>query len=196
MVAGSDPTAWPFSDASTSPLVIVVGLGGVGSHAAHLLLRGGVARLRLIDFDQVTLSSLNRHATATRADVGKPKATALRDALLEINPEAQIDARVALFHMTDADSLLDGSPDLVIDAIDDLKTKGDLLRYCDDHGTRVLCSLGAGGMLDASKLYLCKLSETVNDPIATTLLRRFRKEENARRQQERLEVEAARGGGR
>ena len=51
---------------------------GVGSHAAHLLLRSGVGRLRLIDFDQVTLSSLNRHATATRQDVGLPKATCLQ----------------------------------------------------------------------------------------------------------------------
>jgi len=56
-----------------SSFVVVVGLGGVGSHAAHMLLRGGVGRLRLIDFDQVTLSSLNRHAVATRADVGTPK---------------------------------------------------------------------------------------------------------------------------
>lgn len=51
---------------------------GVGSHAAHLLLRSGVGRLRLIDFDQVSLSSLNRHAVATRADVGMPKATCLQ----------------------------------------------------------------------------------------------------------------------
>lgn len=53
-------------------------LQGVGSHAAHLLLRSGVRKLRLIDFDQVSLSSLNRHALATRADVGMPKATCLR----------------------------------------------------------------------------------------------------------------------
>jgi tRNA A37 threonylcarbamoyladenosine dehydratase len=53
-------------------------LEGVGSHAAHLLLRSGVGKLRLIDFDQVSLSSLNRHALATRADVGMPKATCLK----------------------------------------------------------------------------------------------------------------------
>lgn len=73
----------------TEPLVVVVGLGGVGSHAAHLLLRGGVRRLRLVDFDQVSLSSLNRHATAVRRDVGTPKARALRDQLLRIAPDAQ-----------------------------------------------------------------------------------------------------------
>ena len=58
--------------------VIVVGAGGVGSHAAHILARSGVGRLRIIDFDNVTLSSLNRHAVATRADVGLPKVDVCR----------------------------------------------------------------------------------------------------------------------
>ena len=57
--------------------VVVVGLGGVGSHCAHMLARSGIGRLRLVDFDQVSLSSLNRHAVATHADVGRPKASSL-----------------------------------------------------------------------------------------------------------------------
>ena len=57
--------------------VVVVGLGGVGSHCAHMLARSGVGRLRLVDFDQVSLSSLNRHAVATHADVGRPKVGAV-----------------------------------------------------------------------------------------------------------------------
>jgi tRNA A37 threonylcarbamoyladenosine dehydratase len=62
-----------------------------------MLLRSGVGRLRLIDFDQVTLSSLNRHAVATRADVGTPKALALARHFREIAPEAEVDARVAMY---------------------------------------------------------------------------------------------------
>jgi len=62
-----------------------------------MLLRSGVGRLRLIDFDQVTLSSLNRHAVATRADVGTPKALALARHFREISPETQVDARVAMY---------------------------------------------------------------------------------------------------
>lgn len=62
-------------------------LQGVGSHAAHLLLRSGVGKLRLVDFDQVTLSSLNRHAVAVRADVGIPKATCLEQHFKQILPE-------------------------------------------------------------------------------------------------------------
>lgn len=64
-------------------------LQGVGSHAAHLLLRSGVGRLRLVDFDQVTLSSLNRHAVATRDDVGIPKATCLQRHFKHIMPEVR-----------------------------------------------------------------------------------------------------------
>jgi tRNA threonylcarbamoyladenosine dehydratase len=79
--------------------VIIVGLGGVGSHAAHMLARSGVRRLRLIDFDQVTLSSLNRHAVATWADVGTSKAQALKDRLMAIVPGADIDARAQVNHV-------------------------------------------------------------------------------------------------
>jgi len=161
-------------DAET-PLVVVVGLGGVGSHAAHLLLRGGVRRLRLVDFDQVTLSSLNRHATATRRDVGTTKAYALRAALLRIEPGAQIEAMVALFNASSADAALADSPALVIDAIDDLDTKALLLASCVSAGLQVLCALGAGGKAHAGELHLTKLEDAVSDPIATTLLRNFRK---------------------
>ena len=104
-----------------TPLVVVVGLGGVGSHAAQLLVRGGVHRLRLIDFDQVTLSSLNRHATATRADVGLPKADVLRAALLRIEPSAEIETCVELFNANAAERLLQGSPAIIVDCIDDLR---------------------------------------------------------------------------
>lgn len=109
--------------------VVVVGLGGVGaccladprapctnchglnagSHAAHMLARAGVGRLRVVDFDQVTLSSLNRHAVATRGDVGLPKATVLRDHLLQVVPHCDIDARAVMFTATAAGELLEGA---------------------------------------------------------------------------------------
>ena len=94
-IADLEQDGQPLSSHSAHPLVVVVGLGGVGSHAAHLLLRGGVRRLRLVDFDQVSLSSLNRHATAVRLDVGTPKARAVRDQLLRIAPDAQATATLA-----------------------------------------------------------------------------------------------------
>jgi hypothetical protein len=158
------------------PLVIIIGLGGVGSHTANLLLRGGVRRLRLIDFDQVTLSSLNRNATAVRADVGTPKVVALREQMLRVAPSAQIEAIVALFDAAAAPRLLAGEPALVVDCIDDLATKAALLGYCVREGLPVLCALGAGGKGDCCAFHVGRLSEVFNDPIAASLLKRLKKQ--------------------
>jgi len=162
--------------AGAQPLVIVVGLGGVGSHAAHLLLRSGVRRLRLIDFDQVTLSSLNRHATATRLDVGTPKATALRAALLAIDPGAAIEARSALFCAEAADDLLSGGPALVVDAIDDIKTKAELQAHCVRAGLRVLSALGAGGKADCGAILVAPLADVLGDPVANGMAKHLKAE--------------------
>ena len=146
--------------------VIVVGLGGVGSHAAHMLLRAGIKNLRLIDFDQVTLSSLNRHAVATRSDVGIPKVTATKNHLLEIIPHANIDNRVQMFSLKDADDLLSGNPDFVLDCIDHLNTKVDLIKYCVDHKIKILASMGAGAKADPSRIQIADLSNTYEDSLA------------------------------
>ena len=156
------------AEAAELPLVVVVGLGGVGSHAAQLLVRGGVRRLRLVDFDQVTLSSLNRHATAVRWDVGTPKARALKAALLRIAPEAVIEARVELFDDASAPRVLADHPSLVVDAIDDLTTKAALLGHCVRLGLPVLCALGAGGKGDACALHIGRLDEVFNDPSSSS----------------------------
>eukprot|EP00439_Symbiodinium_sp_Y106_P058565 s1178_g8.t1 len=120
------------------PLVVVVGLGGVGGHCAHALLRSGLRRLRLIDFDRVSLSSLNRHAVALRRDVGVPKVTACAQQFRAIRPDSQIDVYDEMFTGEAAGRLLLSSagphgaerPRLVVDCIDDVKTKVELLAFC------------------------------------------------------------------
>lgn len=87
--------------------VIVVGCGGVGSHAAAALARSGCGKIRLIDFDQVTLSSLNRHAVATLADVGTPKVTCLQRRLEQIVPWTAFDARNQLYNENTSASQLE-----------------------------------------------------------------------------------------
>ena len=110
--------------------VIVVGLGGVGSHAANMLVRSGVRRIRLIDFDQVTLSSLNRHAVATMEDVGLSKAEVMRNKLLKVVPWCTIEAETEMFKKENAFRLLDGNPSIVLDCIDDVSTKAELIAHC------------------------------------------------------------------
>ncbi|CAM9529955.1 unnamed protein product [Discosporangium mesarthrocarpum] len=162
--------------------VVVVGLGGVGSHAAHMLARSGVRRLRLIDFDQVSLSSLNRHAVATWEDVGLSKATVLRNRLLSIIPNMEIDARPVMFRKEDADSLLEGCTGgssgggcFVLDCIDDLRTKAELIAYCMGKGLGVLSSMGAGLKSDPTRLHIATLAEASRDSLAVRLRWRLKK---------------------
>jgi len=133
--------------------VIIVGCGGVGSWVATMLLRSGVGKIRLVDFDQVTLSSLNRHAVATLADVGTPKVQALRKRLEQVAPWVEIDARNELWEMEDGAALLAGEPTFVVDAIDDTQTKVDLLFYCKTHNIPIISSMGAGCKSDPTRVY-------------------------------------------
>lgn len=122
----------------------VVGLGGVGSHCANMLVRSGVGRIRLIDFDQVSLSSLNRHALAEISDVGLPKVETMRRHLQNIVPWCQVEAYQEMFKMEDAERLLlrNGTPNFVIDCIDDVNTKAELIVFCLKNNLEVITSMG------------------------------------------------------
>ena len=156
--------------------VVVVGLGGVGSHCAHLLLRSGVGHLRLVDFDQVTLSSLNRHCLATRADVGLPKATCLKQHFTEILPEAKVEALCEMYTDTNEELILSGNPDFVVDAIDNIDTKVALLAACHRRGIPVLCSAGAGAKADPTRLTIVDLAQSTVDPLARSVRYRLRRD--------------------
>ncbi|KAJ3373558.1 hypothetical protein GGF31_000399 [Allomyces arbusculus] len=157
--------------------VVVVGVGGVGSHAAHMLARAGIGKLRVIDFDQVTLSSLNRHAVATVADVGTPKVVCLARRLRAVAPHVVIDAINALFAADVAESQLlsAGKPDYVIDCIDHLDTKTALLAFCHTHQIPVISSMGSGAKADPSRVRVADISETSEDPLARAVRGKLRR---------------------
>ena len=140
-----------------------------------MLVRNGVGRVRLIDFDQVTVSSLNRHSNATREDVGLPKTQVLRSFLLRICPFCDIEVRESLFSEANAAELLDGSPDFVLDCIDNIDTKVALLRYCKENNIRVMSAMGAGAKSDPSKIIVGDISETQADPLSKAVRVRLRK---------------------
>ena len=158
--------------------IIVVGCGGVGSHATAALARSGAGKIRLIDFDQVTLSSLNRHAVATLADVGTPKVHTLRKRLEQITPWTHFECRNELFNASVAEtqlSPLDGQkPDYVIDAIDNIDSKVDLLHYCHKHNIRVISSMGAGTKSDPTRIFIGDISASSEDPLSRQTRRRLR----------------------
>lgn len=156
--------------------VVVIGLGGVGSHAASMLLRSGVGKLLLVDFDQVSLSSLNRHAVATRADVGTPKAHCLKKHFSSIFPESNIEAKVLLYDASTEEEILSGNPDFVLDCIDNIDTKVALLAACVRRGLKVLSATGAGARADPTRIRIADLRESTNDPLSRAVRHRLRKD--------------------
>jgi len=153
--------------------VVVVGCGGVGSWAAVMLVRSGLSKIRLVDFDYVTLSSLNRHATAGIHDVGTPKVTCVERTLKEISRCVDVDSRIEVWRKEDGGRLLEGV-DWVVDAIDNIYTKVDLLKYCHEHRLKVFSSMGAGAKCDPTRIQISDISETIYDPLARSVRRRLR----------------------
>lgn len=160
--------------------IIVVGCGGVGSHAAAALARSGCSKLRLIDFDQVTLSSLNRHALATLADVGTPKVHCIRRHLEKITPWTHFECLNALFSAQSAQAqlgplpLTGQAPDFVIDAIDNIDSKVALLHYCYTNNIPVISSMGAGCKSDPTRLFIGDISTSTDDPLSKSTRRKLR----------------------
>jgi tRNA threonylcarbamoyladenosine dehydratase len=133
-----------------------------------------VGRLRIIDFDQITLSSLNRHASATLATVGTPKASSLCSFLASIAPFVKYDPIVDLWTNETAHYLLEGNPDYVIDCIDNISTKVDLLAYCHSHKIKVISSMGSGCKSDPTRVQIGDISETIEDPLSRSTRRGLR----------------------
>ncbi|XP_074585051.1 tRNA threonylcarbamoyladenosine dehydratase 2 [Curcuma longa] len=156
--------------------VIVVGLGGVGSHAASMLLRSGIGRLLLVDFDQVSLSSLNRHAVANREDVGTPKALCLQKHFASVFPESHVEVKVQMYDASSEEEILSGYPDFVLDCIDNIDTKVALLAACVRRGLKVLSAMGAGARADPTRIRVADLRESINDPLSRAVRYRLRKD--------------------
>ncbi|KAG7831479.1 hypothetical protein KL942_000995 [Ogataea angusta] len=156
--------------------VVVVGAGGVGSNCVTALVRSGVSKIRIIDFDQVSLSSLNRHAVAIGRDVGTPKVDCLRRHLLQIAPWCEIEAINTLFTIENAESLiLKGNPSYVVDCIDNIDTKVDLLTFCYENKVPVISSMGAACKSDSTRVNIADISASDEDPLARSVRRRLKK---------------------
>lgn len=156
--------------------VCVIGLGGVGGHAAEALARSGVGHLTLVDFDRVCLTNLNRQIHALRSTVGESKAALLGARLADIAPKAELRVVEAFYGPDTADAILDQPYDAVIDAIDNMTAKLHLLRTCLERDLPVWSAMGAGGRLDPTKIHVSDLADTHTDPFARIVRKQLRAE--------------------
>ena len=142
--------------------VLLVGLGGVGGYVAEFLVRGGVGHLTIVDGDAVDPTNRNRQLVALRSTEGQPKSAVLADRLRDINPEAQVTPRHEFVPADPAavDALVaSDSFDFVVDCIDSLQPKVELIRAALKHRVRVVSSMGAGGRLDPAAVIVADLSQ-------------------------------------
>jgi len=149
--------------------VTVIGLGGVGSFAAEALARSGVGHLTLVDFDLVCVTNANRQIQAMRGTVGKPKATVLAERLRLINPAATIKAVPLFYDERLADKLLPPDTDYVVDAIDNVTAKCHLLASCRERNIPIVCSTGASGRWDPTRIEVTDLADSRVDPLAQSV---------------------------
>jgi len=148
----------------TGKKVLIVGLGGVGGAAAISLVRSGVKFLGLCDFDKVELSNFNRQVVANTDTLGKLKTEAFQEILKKINPEIKL----KLFSEKVTTDILDEF-DFVIEAIDDLKSKIEVIKYLTEKKIPFISSMGAMGKLDPSLVKITTLKKTSADPLARIL---------------------------
>lgn len=160
----------------TEAKVIVIGVGGVGSWCAESLVRSGVRHLTIVDADKVSVTNCNRQMMARPSTVGRVKVEVLKEMLLEINPDAEITALEKVYSEDTAAEFGLDSYDYVIDAVDSLKDKANLILEACRTRAVFFSSMGAALKMDPTGIRVDEFWKVQGCPLAATLRRRFRKE--------------------
>ena len=155
--------------------VAVFGIGGVGGYVCEALARSGVYSFDLIDDDKVCLTNLNRQIIATRKTVGQYKTEVMRDRILEINPKADVRIHQCFYLPENASDFDFSEYDYVVDAVDTVTAKIELIMRAKESGTPIISSMGAGNKLDASAFRVADIYKTKVCPLAKVMRRELKK---------------------
>jgi tRNA threonylcarbamoyladenosine dehydratase len=153
-------------DILASSRAFVFGLGGVGSWCAEALVRSGIGNIVLVDSDTVCVTNVNRQLQATCANIGKFKVSELAARLAEINPDCRIAALPKVYQASSRADFDIGAGDYVIDAIDSIGCKIDLIAYAKERGATLFSSMGTGAKLDPTRLRVADIWKTNVCPLA------------------------------
>jgi tRNA A37 threonylcarbamoyladenosine dehydratase len=160
--------------------VMIVGLGGVGSWSAESIVRSGVGKVTVIDFDEICVTNANRQLHALTGLVGQNKADVMAERLRKINPQAEIISVVKFYNERHCEEIFgtdpENYPDYVIDAIDNVTAKCHLLAFCKKNVIPVVTSTGSGGRMDPTRIRATDLADTTIDPLAKAVRRILRSE--------------------
>lgn len=159
--------------------VAVIGLGGVGAFAAEMVCRAGVGSMIILDSDTVNITNKNRQLVALDSTMGELKSNVMAARLKDINPSLNLTVISRYIDETNIDSILGeytGKIDFLIDAIDTLTPKIELIKFCMRNKIKHVSSMGAGAKLDATAIKIADLSKSFNCPLAYILRKKLRKE--------------------
>ena len=149
--------------------IAIFGVGGVGGYTAEALTRAGVGSLTLIDNDAISLTNLNRQIIALHSTLGQSKVQAMAARLKDINPEAQITCREMFYLPENADEIDLSSFDYVVDAVDTVAAKLELITRCDALDVPLICAMGAGNKLDPTRIVITDIYKTDTCPLARVI---------------------------
>ena len=149
--------------------VIVFGIGGVGSFVVEALTRAGVGNLILVDNDTICISNLNRQIHATQATVGNVKVEAMKERVLSINPNCNVEAKQVFITADNIEEIIPSDIDYVVDAIDTVTSKLALAEYCYKNNINIMSSMGTGNKMDPSQFRVTDVFKTKVCPLAKVM---------------------------
>lgn len=155
--------------------VIVFGIGGVGGHAAEALARSGIGYIGLVDHDIVNVSNINRQVVATTKTVGKKKIEVMKERILDINPECEVELFDSFYLPEKAEEFHLTQFDYIIDAIDTITAKIDLAVIAEQMGIGIISAMGAGNKLDPTRFEVADIYKTTVCPLAKVMRRELKK---------------------
>ena len=155
--------------------VAVFGIGGVGGYVCEALVRSGVGHFDLVDDDKVCLTNLNRQIIATRKTVGRYKVDVMRERILEINPDAEVTTHQCFFLPENADEFPFEEYDYIVDAVDTVTAKIELVMKAQEKNVPIISSMGAGNKLDGSQFRVADIYKTKVCPLAKVMRRELKK---------------------
>jgi len=155
--------------------VLVVGLGGVGSFTAEFLARAGVGNLTIVDGDVVDITNVNRQLPALHSTEGLPKVHVVGDRLMDINPELNLTRVQEFLSPERAFEIVDEKYDYVLDCIDSVTPKLNLIIGAKRKRIKIISSMGAGGKMEVAKVKVADISNTINCMFAKTIRKRLKK---------------------
>ncbi len=155
--------------------VAIFGIGGVGGYVCEALVRSGVGHFDLIDNDDVSLTNINRQIIALHSTIGRDKVEVMKERMLDINPEVDVTIHKCFFLPENADSFNFKEYDYVVDAVDTVTAKLQIIMCCKENGIPVISSMGTGNKLDPSRFTVADIYDTIMCPLAKVMRKELKK---------------------